>query len=777
MKHSHSVLSTHAWPLGLSLLLCMFLLQPSHYLHAQSQPVNASQLTSIHDIQYTTSASGDSPMEGDVVTVRGIVTATYYNGFIVADDEGPWNAIFVYTYNAGPDIGHKVQFSATVSEYWGLTELSNVTNYTLLSVKHPNHIRPVVVPVQLARSEAYESVLVTCENVTVTGFPSHPYYYNDDWQITDNSGSMLCNYANDYTYYPQLNDQLDAVTGIVRYEFSDFRLMPRSTQDIESTLIPHYAIKGIVVTMNKQRRIIMNGYVEIHGNDIVKVSQNRPACDIVLEVDGYILPGLIDAHNHPYYNVFGVIPFAIPPYFSHRDQWAETALYDEFKVEYNDVHGYSVFYPGIQTLNIVKWGELRALCAGTTTWQGTNPNEINHDEHYAAQGIGINNAERFPARSKHIVFPTSKSSIPQWPTWLNQYWDRFIIHLSEGTDAYAYAQFQLLDQAGIMDERFSIIHGVALGASDFAKMAAVNSKLIWSPQSNVALYGATADVPAALNAGVTVALGADWTESGSFNLLDEMRFAKNWSQSHWNNLLTSEDLVEFVTVNAADALGLSDRIGSIEEGKQADLVVIPKLSNNPYDDVLQAYEDDVMLTVVSGSPMYGDANLMQAFPFLFWPETINLCGTAKTVAWAIPSHYSLLAAMPVSQMETELIAAYSAASIKPAPFLHYDRCAPPVPKQVRPEITLPEHMLILAQNYPNPFNPTTTITFTVPVDGSVQLTVHDVLGRTLATLVDEHRRAGQYTEQFDAAALPSGTYLCRLTFEGETQTKWMTLAR
>jgi len=69
----------------------------------------------------------------------------------------------------------------------------------------------------------------------------------------------------------------------------------------------------------------------------------------------------------------------------------------------------------------------------------------------------------------------------------------------------------------------------------------------------------------------------------------------------------------------------------------------------------------------------------------------------------------------------------------------------------------------LAQNYPNPFNPTTTIEFTLPEDGRVVLKIYDMVGREVATLVDEERKTGVYHQVvFDASRLASGLYFSRL---------------
>jgi polyhydroxybutyrate depolymerase len=79
----------------------------------------------------------------------------------------------------------------------------------------------------------------------------------------------------------------------------------------------------------------------------------------------------------------------------------------------------------------------------------------------------------------------------------------------------------------------------------------------------------------------------------------------------------------------------------------------------------------------------------------------------------------------------------------------------------------------LEQNYPNPFNPSTTIQFAIPVGtyGRTSLRVYDVLGREVATLVNEMKQPGTYTVQWDARGLASGVYICRLTVGEYVQTR------
>jgi hypothetical protein len=84
---------------------------------------------------------------------------------------------------------------------------------------------------------------------------------------------------------------------------------------------------------------------------------------------------------------------------------------------------------------------------------------------------------------------------------------------------------------------------------------------------------------------------------------------------------------------------------------------------------------------------------------------------------------------------------------------------------------------ILSQNYPNPFNPSTKISWQVPVGSWQTLTIYDVLGNKVATLVDEYKPAGSYEVEWSATGLPSGIYFYRLQAGDFIEMKKMILLR
>jgi hypothetical protein len=107
---------------------------------------------------------------------------------------------------------------------------------------------------------------------------------------------------------------------------------------------------------------------------------------------------------------------------------------------------------------------------------------------------------------------------------------------------------------------------------------------------------------------VRVGLGADWSTSGSRNLLGELRVARAASLGR----IPARDLVAMATRDAAAILGWDKALGTLEPGKRADLVVLAGTGGDPYDALVHADEADVRLVMIDGAPRAGSEALMRA---------------------------------------------------------------------------------------------------------------------------------------------------------------------
>jgi imidazolonepropionase-like amidohydrolase len=663
---------------------------------------------SIQEIQFTEDPGGDSPYLGQTVEVQGIVSAIYPEQYVLAEASGAWHGLLVYDRYHAPRVGDELRVVGLVDEYWGMTELKEISDYELLSQGNSPYA-PVDLETGEVSVEAFESVLVRVSGVTVGELlPDH-----GDWQVDDGSGPVLVGDRIDYVYFPAVGDLIPALTGVVYYSWEAFKIEPRNTADIARGE-PHYALGGKVVTMDPAFRVLEHAWVEVLYDEIVGVTVDPPGRIPLVETGGIIFPGLIDAHNHLTYNALDFIPFTGIP-FPDRYAWRATAMYDDFKTQYNALYNYSS--PGARKVDLIKLAELRELCAGGTTIQGRNAFRGFHDhDPWAHQGIGINNGERFPALVYDDVFPLGDTP-EEWQGRAAYPTERFMVHLSEGTNQAALDEFYAWkDEYGMLDGRTVIIHGVPYGEPEFRAMAEAGAMLVWSARSNWELYRATADIPLALSLGVRVAIGPDWTESGGIDLLDELQFCNRLNYELWGGAIRPRELAAMVTCWAGEVFGERVRIGRILPGYRADLMVIPPLAENPYRALLLARAPQVRLTVVSGVPRYADPDLISAFDWLNHVESLDVCGAAnKRVALAEDAFSIEQSERLVSEILAIIEEAYLAGPQYPCEFLPLDPCAGrPTPTPWDPPT--PEPSPTLAPSFtPGPTEtpaPTATITAT-----------------------------------------------------------------
>ena len=134
-----------------------------------------------------------------------------------------------------------------------------------------------------------------------------------------------------------------------------------------------------------------------------------------------------------------------------------------------------------------------------------------------------------------------------------------------------------LDHYGILGERTLIAHCVWLNDEEIKRIADTGTAISHCPISNAKLASGVARVPEMLAAGITVGLGTDGPVcNNSLSLFEEMKFASLIQKATRLDatVLPADQILRMATINGARALGLGDRIGSLEVGKQADLLLL-----------------------------------------------------------------------------------------------------------------------------------------------------------------------------------------------------------
>jgi cytosine/adenosine deaminase-related metal-dependent hydrolase len=400
-------------------------------------------------------------------------------------------------------------------------------------------------------------------------------------------------------------------------------------------------LRGVVLTPTG---VLDPGEVLVVGNTITCVAADcsataGAAAATVIETRGIISPGLVDSHNHLAYDFLGEW---IPPMpYVDRYTWANDPSYEDFIRPYADMRSAGAVY-----CPCAKWGELRAIVHGTTTVLGGSAQQgcvnvfVRNPDHY--DGIGNEQLATNIADPGDITDAQAATYVSRFTA--TSPLTRLAVHMAEGTDPMLASEFDsfagrdprpnrhngtsLLSGTGYVGTAV-LIHSVPLSMAQLMEAADTQSKMVWSPSSNMVLYGGTADIGAWLALGLTVGLGPDWTLSGEDDMLGELRFARDYARTVGVAAVTSRRLWEMATLDGAEVVGLEPMIGRLEVGARADITVIGRTGGDPYDAVIDADARDVRLTMIDGKAYYGDVALEAATAVNTSCEDFDACGNAK----------------------------------------------------------------------------------------------------------------------------------------------------
>jgi hypothetical protein len=414
-----------------------------------------------------------------------------------------------------------------------------------------------------------------------------------------------------------------------------------------------YALKGTIVT---PEQVIENGMVLIVGEKIKEVGLNisMPHGTLVVETGGVILPGFIDLHNHITWNLFP--RWRTYKEFGNRYDWQQLPGYG---VALNTPH--SALGKANLGCEMNRYAEVKAITEGETSLVGSlGPEKCiegmarNLDFYSGFYEAGVPGKEKL----RNEVFPLEKDNATV--AKINNDLDKkeltaFVVHLSEGkpTDASAAREFKMFVARGFLREGVSIIHGVALKAADLKAMGDNHVGLIWSPHSNIELYGGTADVATALCKKVKIALAPDWSPTGSSGMLEELTYATTWNAGQPDAIFSNKELVRMATQYPAELARLDDKIGTLAAGKYADMIVLKRKEMDAYDSIVHANPADVELVMIDGQPVYGNPGTMKKLLPHEKLEVFRMCGTEKAISFE--SEAKTQGVAPKSWEETERV--------------------------------------------------------------------------------------------------------------------------
>lgn len=363
-----------------------------------------------------------------------------------------------------------------------------------------------------------------------------------------------------------------------------------------------------VVTMDAQHRLIDRGAVAIRGTRIVgvgpqsEIAQRFEAKHSLDKPDALVAPGLIDTHTHAPMSLFRAIADD-----KRLEDWLTNFI---FPAESKNV-----------SPDFVRWGTrlacLEMVLAGITTY--TDMYYFEDIEAETAKEAGLRGVlgqaiigfpapdyktwndsiaateryiQRFrtddlivPAVAPHAIYTTPNEALVASHNLAVKYRIPLLIHLSETKterdDALAKRKMtptQTLEKLGVLDGRVIAAHCVWDDDNDLRILRRHGTGVAHCPSSNTKLASGIARVPAMLKLGLNVGLGNDGFagSNDTADLILEMNLAAKLQKvtAMDPRVLPAEQVLEMATAGGARVLGLDKEIGSIEEGKRADLITL-----------------------------------------------------------------------------------------------------------------------------------------------------------------------------------------------------------
>ena len=389
-------------------------------------------------------------------------------------------------------------------------------------------------------------------------------------------------------------------------------------------------------------------YILVRNGRVVSVTTSRPAREkdavfIKTDANEWIFPGLINLHSHSDYNL---IPLWISPLspFNHRHEWRNDSGYAE-KVK----NIYKIINVQRYRKTLAVFAELQAVAGGTTILQESK--DLEKDLHPRHRLLLCRDTadprDLFLNKDKTILSivdlfkpdDTGKKPIPQdsIQSYLELRRKKTLIatlaHLAEGrsgfgtdrgVDLYSRLEFEAFiahpafkDAHAVRETPFSLIHcsGIDVKSPKHIEfLRKRNISIIWSPVSNLLLYDDTLDVESLCAEGINVALGSDWSPSGSKHAWDEAKFARYYLDIIGAEI-SNEQIFQMVTTNAGRCLGLP-HAGRIEPGSFGDFFVIrsPLETDSALEVFFSTTDRHVCATIIGGRAIYGERDFLNKFP-------------------------------------------------------------------------------------------------------------------------------------------------------------------
>ncbi len=341
-------------------------------------------------------------------------------------------------------------------------------------------------------------------------------------------------------------------------------------------------------------------YVEVDTGRIIDVKEyvGKSDINIFLGPNTVVIPGIINAHDHLLGSYWPRVGEG--PHISWKP-WDDMLKSSEVYKERSKIPNFYLYV----------LGAYKNLISGVTTVSDHIPHKVNQEF-----------IDKLPVRviSEYTLAHEVSSYDLKWGDGVEIEHKRavqnnwpFITHIEEGFDEESMKGIDYLESYGALTDHTVMIHGLALSDEDLDKISKAGAHLVTCPISNYFMFKRIARLKEWFERNINVSLGTDSPMSGGMNILEEAKYLKMAYKVKYFQDLDNRTIVYMVTKNPAKAFRIQNKVGRIEKGLFADLVVFRLKGNDPFGSVVYSWFNDIEMVFIRGIPYYGFSYYKEVF--------------------------------------------------------------------------------------------------------------------------------------------------------------------
>ena len=396
-------------------------------------------------------------------------------------------------------------------------------------------------------------------------------------------------------------------------------------------------IENVKILTMADGEVIKNGNIYIENEKIKKITSDKIDFSYDKKIDGknYLaMPGFVNAHTHVGMSLFRnfsddveLMTWLNEKIWPLEDKLIEEDVYWASLLSHAEMimtgttSFADMYYFEDQTIKALEKSKMRAQISRGLTLEDKDYTKIKENIDLFKKYENSQNGRINIAFGPHAVYTTDKNYLKEINKYAKKYKIPIHIHLSETKiendeciKRFGQSPTEVFEECGIFENKTIAAHGIYLSDKDLDILSKYDVSVVHNPSSNLKLSSGFLDCTRVLNKKVNLAMGTDSSASNNnLSMIKEISLTSLVSKYNNPKNLKAYDVLKMATINGAKALGLDDKIGTLEEGKLADIILIDLNNPNhtPQNNLISSlpystFDKDVSYVIINGDLVYDD---------------------------------------------------------------------------------------------------------------------------------------------------------------------------